>query len=78
MSPSSEYSGLISFRIDWLDLLEVQGTLESLIQHHSSKVSVLQHLAFFIVQLTSIHDYQKNNSFDYMPDLCWQDDAFVV
>jgi len=47
-----EYSGLISFRIDWLDLLAVQGTLKSLLQHHSSKASILWHLAFFIVQLS--------------------------
>ena len=52
MSPSNEYSGLISFRMDWLDLLAVQGTLKSLLQHHSSKVSILQHSAFFIVQLS--------------------------
>ena len=52
---SNEYSGLISFRIDWLDLLAVQGTLKSLFQHHSSKASVLQHSAFFIVQLS--HQY---------------------
>ena len=50
--PSNEYSGLISFRIDWLDLLAVQGTLKSLLQHHSSKASVLQHSGFFIVQLS--------------------------
>ena len=50
-SPSSEYSGLISFRIDWLDLLAVQGTLKSLLQHHSSKASILWHSAFFMVQL---------------------------
>ena len=49
ISPSNEYSGLISFRIDWLDLLAVQGTLKSLLQHHSSKASILQHSAFFIV-----------------------------
>ena len=49
ISPSNEYSGLISFRMDWLDLLTVQGTLKSLLQHHSSKASVLQCLAFFIV-----------------------------
>ena len=47
ISPSSEYSGLISFRIDWLDLLAVQGTLKSLLQHHSSKASILRHSAFF-------------------------------
>ena len=52
ISPSSEYSGLISFRMDWLDLLAVQGTLKSLLQHHSSKVSILWHPAFFIVQLS--------------------------
>ena len=52
ISPSIEYSGLISFRIDWLDLLAVQGTLKSLLQHHSSKTSVLRHSAFFIVQLS--------------------------
>ena len=51
ISPSNEYSGLISVRIDWLDLLAVQGTLKSLLQHHSSKASILQHLIFFIVQL---------------------------
>ena len=52
ISPSSEYSGLISFRIDWFDLLAVQGTLESLLQHHSSKASILQHSASFIVQIS--------------------------
>ena len=52
ISPSNEYSGLISFRTDWLDLLCVQGTLKSLLQHHSSKASILQHSAFFIVQLS--------------------------
>ena len=52
ISPSNEYSGLISFRIDWFDLLEVQGTLKSLLQHYSSKSSILQHSAFFIVQLS--------------------------
>ena len=52
ISPSNEYSGLISFRMDWLDLLAVQGTLKSLLQHHSSKASVLQHSAFFIAQLS--------------------------
>ena len=51
-SPSHEYSGLISFRMDWLDLLAVQGTLKSLLQHHSSNASILQHSAFFIVQLS--------------------------
>ena len=54
-SPSNEYSGLISFRMDWLDLLAVQGTLKSLLQHHSSKASVLWHSAFFIVQSSHSH-----------------------
>ena len=52
ISPSNEYSGLISFRMDWLDLLAVQGTLKSLLQHHSSKASILQPSAFCIVQLS--------------------------
>ena len=55
ISPSSEYSGLISLAMDWLDLLAVQGTLKSLLQHHSSKASVLQHSTFFMVQLS--HPY---------------------
>ena len=55
VSPSSEYSGLISFRMDWLDLLPVQGTLKSLLQHHSSKASILRCSAFFMVQLS--HPY---------------------
>ena len=55
ISPSSEHSGLISFRMDWLDLLAIQGTLKSLLQHHSSKASVLWHSAFFIVQCS--HPY---------------------
>ena len=55
VSPSNEYSGLISFKIDWLDLLAVQGTLKSLLQHHTSKASILQCTAFFIVQLS--HPY---------------------
>ena len=63
-SPSNEHPGLISFRMDWLDLLAVQGTLKSLLQHHSSKASILRHSAFFTVQLTSIHDHWKNESFD--------------
>jgi len=55
ISPSNDYSGLISFRMDWLDLLVVQGTLKSLLQHHCSKASILQHSAFFIAQLS--HPY---------------------
>ena len=55
ISLSNEYSGLISFRIDWFDLLAVQGTLKSLLQHHSSKVSVLRYSAFFMVQLSHLY-----------------------
>ena len=55
ISPSKEHPGLISFRMDWLDLLAVQGTVKSLLQHHSSKASILRHSAFFIVQLS--HPY---------------------
>ena len=62
ISPSNEYSGLISFRMDWFDLLAVQGTLKSLLQHHSSKTSILQCSAFFIVQLS--HPYGKNHGLD--------------
>ena len=55
ISPSSEHPGLISFRMDWLDLLSVQGTLKSLLQHHSSKASIFQHSAFFTVQLSHLY-----------------------
>ena len=55
ISPTNEYSGLISFRIDWFDLLVVQGTLKSLLQYHSSKASILLHSAFFIVQLLHLY-----------------------
>ena len=58
ISPPNEYSGLISFRIDWLDLLAVQGTLKSFLQHHSRKASILWHSAFFIVQLS--HPYMTS------------------
>ena len=75
ISPSSEYSGLICFRVDWLDLLAVQGTLKSLLQHRSSKLSILKYSAFFMVQLlTSVHDYWKNHSFD-CTNLCRQTDV---
>ena len=72
ITPSNEHAGLISFRMDWLDLLAVQETLESLFQHHSSTASILRHSAFFMVQLS--HPYittGKKHSFDYT-DLCWQ------
>ena len=65
ISTSNEYSGQISFRMNWLDLLTVQGTLKSLLQHHSSKASILLHSAFFVVQLS--HPYMttgKNHSLD--------------
>ena len=86
-SPSNEYSGLISFRMDWLDLLAFQGTPKSLLQHHSSKASILQHSAFFMGQLSHyffffffnshiIYDYWKKHSLDYM-DLCWQSNVSV-
>ena len=72
ISPSNEYSGLISFSMDCLDLLAVQGTLKSLLQQHRSKASVLQHSDFFTVQLSYPHkSAAKNQSFDYT-DLCWQ------
>ena len=65
ISPSNEHLGLISFRMDWLDLLEVQGTLNILLQHLSSKASILQRSAFFTVQLSHpIHDHRKNHSLD--------------
>ena len=65
ISLSNEYSELISSRIDCLDLLAVQGTLKSLLQHHSLKASILWHSIFFIVlTLTSLHDYWRNHSFD--------------
>ena len=71
ISSSNEYSGLISCRIDWFELLAVQRTLKSLLQYHSLKVSILQPSGFFMVQLT--HDYWKNHSFEYT-DLYWQSD----
>ena len=76
ISLSSEYSGLISFRIYRLDLLALQGILKSLVQHHSSKALILQCSAFFMVQIISTYDYWKNRSFDYM-DLCQQSDVSV-
>ena len=65
ISPSREYSGLILFRIDWFDLLVIQGTLRSLLHHHNSKASILQVLnLLYDPTLTSIYDYWKNHSFD--------------
>ena len=71
ISPSNEYSGLISFRIDWFDLLAVQGTLKSLLQPHSSKASILQHSQLSLWSNSHIYDYWKTHSFDYT-DLCQQ------
>ena len=66
ISPSNEHPGLISFRMDWLDLLAVQGTLKSLLQHHSLKASILQCSAFFMVQLSHLYmTTGKKHSFDY-------------
>ena len=64
ISPSNEHPVLISFRVDWLDLLAVHGTLKSLLQHHSSKASILWHSAFFIVQLSHPYMTWKNHSLD--------------
>ena len=79
ISPSNEHPGLISFRTDEFDLLAVHRTLKSLLQNHSSKASIVRHSAFFMVQLTSIHDYWKNHRFDAM-ELCWRNvvSAFQV
>ena len=75
ISPSNEYSGLISFRLDWLDLLAVQGTLKSLLQHHSLKASILQHFnLFYGLTFTSMHDYWENHRFAYM-NLCQKSDV---
>ena len=76
ISLSNEYSGFFSFRIDWLDLLAVQGTLESFLQHHSLKASILWHLAFYCPALTPVHVYWKNHSFDYI-HLCRQSNVSV-
>ena len=64
LSPSKEHPGLTSFRMNWLDLLTVQGTRKSLLQHHSSKASILWHSAFFMAQFSQPYDYWKNHSFD--------------
>ena len=72
ISPSNEHPGLISFRMDWLDLLAVEGTLKSLLQHHNSKASILRHSAFFIVQLS--HPYMTTGTTIALTrwTLCWQ------
>ena len=74
ISPSNEHPGLISFRMDWLDLLAVQGTFKNLLQHHNLKASIFWNSTFYGPTLISIHDYWKNHSLNYM-DLCWQSDV---
>ena len=71
ISPSNEHPGLISFKMDWLDLLAVHGIRKSILQHHSSKASILQHSAFFTVQLSHSYMTTGNHSLDYT-NLCWQ------
>ena len=78
ISPPNEHPGLISFRMDWLDLLAVQGTLKSLLQQYSSKASILQCSAFFIVQLSQPHmTTGKNHGLDYR-DLCCQSNVSAL
>ena len=82
ISPFSEYSGLISFQIDWLDLLEVQGTLKSLLQHHSSKASILRHSAFF--RASNITDIKipshcfMGQRLPFWPDLQWASQLHLI
>ena len=76
-SPSNEYSGLIFFRINWFDLPAVQGTFESLLQHHSSQASILRCSAFFMVQLSYPYMTTRNHNFNYT-DLCWQSNVFLL
>ena len=71
-SPSNEHSGLISFRMDWLDLLAVQGALKSLLQHHISKASILRCSAFFIVQVSNPYMTTGENHSPNEMELCWQ------
>ena len=75
ISPSNEYSGLISFRMDWLDVLAVQGTLKSLLQHHSLKASILQRSAFFTVQLSDPYMTTGKTIALTRWTLCWQSNA---
>ena len=88
ISPSNEYSGLISFRMDWFDLFAVQGTLKSLLQHHSSKASILQCSAFFMVQLSHLYmtsgknvaltTHSKNKDYGIWSHQSWQIDKETV
>ena len=74
ISPSNEYPGLISFKVDWLDFLAVQGTLKCLLQHHSSKASIIWCSAFFMIQPSHLYLTTGKISFDYT-DLCQQKDV---
>ena len=74
ISPSNEHPGPISFRMDWLDFLAVQGTLKSLLQHHSSKASILRCSAFFTIQLSHPYMNWKSHRLDQM-DVCWQNNV---
>ena len=76
ISPSKEHPGLISFRMDWLHLLAVQGTLKSLLQYHSSKASILQRSAFFTVQLS--HAYMTTGKTIALTSLCWQSNVSAL
>ena len=78
ISPFNEYSGLISFRMDWLDLLAEQGTLKSLLQHHSSRAWVLHHFVFFMVQLS--HQYMTTGKTIALiiSDLCWESNVSAL
>ena len=78
ISPSNEYSGLIYFKIDWFDLLAVQGTLKSLLQHQSSKASILCCSAFFMVQLSHLYMTTGETIALTMSDLCQQSDVFEI
>ena len=75
ISPSSEYSGLIFFRIDWFDLLAVQGTLKGILQHHNLKASILQHSAFFTVQLSDLYMTTGKAITFTIWTTCWQSDV---
>ena len=77
INPFDEYSRLISFKFDWFDVIAVQGTLKSLLQHHISKASILQHSTFFMVQLSHSYMTWKNHNFDYK-DLCWQNNVYFL
>ena len=78
ISPSNEYSGLISFMVDWLDLLAVQGTLKSLLQHHSSKASILWCSAFFIAQLSHPFDLTRVYPFVFKHDIFYNTNIYFA